>query len=381
MGIYLRLDRNIAKNFIEKLAKTVDEVIFLTDEKGKIYASSTGQYIDHILPFVKKHIEIDASTFELSHNIALPSLKNGMGYSLLNGGICVGSVIVSGRNALQVGKMVKLSLEAMMSCNECKNNVVYNKQEREQLLEHIISGDIIFNTTLETRCKRLNIDVHCMRIPILLTINTTIENLLAIKEFILRKDLLKMQDLFCMTKEQDLLIYKHVSTNFTTFMQNYQIEIGEDLHMLLMHLKKNNYEYKTHVGSLQENFAYYQMGYDHCIWLKEFGYNNNKSAYFYQNIDEYLMAKIPFYELEGIYNVFQNHLTAEQKNIIKEIIRSLIRNNYNVNQASQEMHVHKNTLTYRLNKLREALNVNPLLNNNERGFMSGMLNYIDKLEK
>ena len=33
------------------------------------------------------------------------------------------------------------------------------------------------------------------------------------------------------------------------------------------------------------------------------------------------------------------------------------------------LHIHKNTLVYRLDKIREVLNMNPLVNNTEREFM------------
>ena len=59
-----------------------------------------------------------------------------------------------------------------------------------------------------------------------------------------------------------------------------------------------------------------------------------------------------------------------------ETIGALIEKEYNLNNASDWLHVHKNTLVYRLDKIREILNMNPLAKNSDREFMECFYYYL-----
>ena len=64
-----------------------------------------------------------------------------------------------------------------------------------------------------------------------------------------------------------------------------------------------------------------------------------------------------------------------------ETIGALIENEYNLNKASDWLHVHKNTLVYRLDKIREILNMNPLSKNSDRIYGMFLLLLIKKIVK
>lgn len=55
---------------------------------------------------------------------------------------------------------------------------------------------------------------------------------------------------------------------------------------------------------------------------------------------------------------------------------ALIENEYNLNKASDWLHIHKNTLVYRLDKIRESLNMNPLSSNSDRELMECFYYYL-----
>ena len=51
---------------------------------------------------------------------------------------------------------------------------------------------------------------------------------------------------------------------------------------------------------------------------------------------------------------------------------------YSLSKAGEYLHVHKNTLVYRLNKIREQLNMNPLSSNTDREFMECFYYYLKR---
>ena len=71
-----------------------------------------------------------------------------------------------------------------------------------------------------------------------------------------------------------------------------------------------------------------------------------------------------------------NNLTQEQIESFKEVMGALQKANYNLSAAGEMMHVHKNTLSYRLDKLRELLHLDPLGNSKDREFCNYFYYYL-----
>jgi len=52
-------------------------------------------------------------------------------------------------------------------------------------------------------------------------------------------------------------------------------------------------------------------------------------------------------------------MTDDFKQDFRELIGSLLDNNFNIAAAARQSFMHKNTFVYRYNKVRDMLNVNP----------------------
>ena len=65
----------------------------------------------------------------------------------------------------------------------------------------------------------------------------------------------------------------------------------------------------------------------------------------------------------------------------KEIMEALRCANFNLNEAGKYMHVHKNTLVYRLDKIRETMNIDPIKNNADREFANNFYSYLKRKEQ
>ena len=122
------------------------------------------------------------------------------------------------------------------------------------------------------------------------------------------------------------------------------------------------------------------MGYEHCVWLKQ-NITHGESSYFYDDISRYFTSILPLTELQVAYYTIEKNLGEKFLESFKEIVEALREANYNLNEASKRMHVHKNTLVYRLDKIREALNVDPIGNNNDREFINNFYHYLKRKEK
>ncbi|HBE86333.1 MAG TPA: hypothetical protein DDW53_14450 [Lachnoclostridium sp.] len=61
-----------------------------------------------------------------------------------------------------------------------------------------------------------------------------------------------------------------------------------------------------------------------------------------------------------------------------EIAGALIKTNYNLVTASKELFVHKNTLLYRYNKVKDILNINPIESSSDRFFLEAFYSFLRK---
>ena len=80
-------------------------------------------------------------------------------------------------------------------------------------------------------------------------------------------------------------------------------------------------------------------------------------------------------ELHQIYHVFEELLDEKNQDDFTELVDALERNNYNLVDSSKELFIHKNTLVFRLNKLKAIFSINPLQKSNEREFLKYMCEY------
>ena len=90
---------------------------------------------------------------------------------------------------------------------------------------------------------------------------------------------------------------------------------------------------------------------------------------------------MPLKKISGTSLGFDTEFGALFADSFKEIMEALRMANFNLNDASKLLHVHKNTLIYRLDKIRETLNVDPLGNNNDREFVNGFYYYLKRKEQ
>ena len=100
------------------------------------------------------------------------------------------------------------------------------------------------------------------------------------------------------------------------------------------------------------------------------------SYYFYDYIVNYLESMASMSEFNTVFLMLKQELGQKFIDNYLETIGALIENEYNLNKTSDRLHVHKNTLVYRLDKIREVLNMNPLSQNSNREFMECFYYYL-----
>ena len=124
-------------------------------------------------------------------------------------------------------------------------------------------------------------------------------------------------------------------------------------------MREKEMKCRFYVGTFQNSFTQYYYAYRHCRWLEENVRTDHSTVWFYDYVGKYMQNFIPRNELQRMFNVFGSGMTDDFKQDFRELIGSLLDNNFNIAAAARQSFMHKNTFVYRYNKVRDMLNVNP----------------------
>ena len=136
--------------------------------------------------------------------------------------------------------------------------------------------------------------------------------------------------------------------------------------------------YTAFVGSFQDTYPQYCYGYRHCRWLEQNveSAGDEEPVFFYDHLEEYVRSLLPAGELQRAFYVYRSCIPEPKLRSCAETIGALIRTNYNFGRAADLLYVHKNTLVYRYNRLKEMLGVDPMTSAGDRAFLELFYAYL-----
>lgn len=372
------LDPVFANKFIEKVKKYTDYNINIMDEKGIIIASRTESRIGtfHEIAFRITHGENDEIIVDKSNNFV--GVKEGVNVAFFYKNKKMGVIGITGHPAdiRPIALIIRMSMETMLEYEIYKEERFQRRNMKEQFLNRILYGENVAEEELKEYADRLNLEEALIRIPILISVTDKSDLAEKILAGIRERHFTSHQDIIGVTRNNCIIIFKHFEGQLLDLMQNYKYVIGECISQILQYLKNNNIEYKLYFGSFQNKFVHYRTSYLHSKWIYENIKNDNNSYFFYDYLEEYFHSFIPLTELNGIYGIFKEQFDKKFIDSYLEVVSVLTSTDYNLVEGSRIMHIHKNTMLYRLDKLRETLGMNPLTQHCEREFMTNLFKYL-----
>jgi carbohydrate diacid regulator len=130
-----------------------------------------------------------------------------------------------------------------------------------------------------------------------------------------------------------------------------------------------------YVGTPQISFSQYIYAYRHCKWM-ESRYRGGKDLtgtdrvrFFYDCASEYFYSVLPREELHRVFFQYNRQLQKEDRRQFIETVGALIETNFNLTEAAKKLYIHKNTMMYRYNKLKDMLDMDPIRAAADRTFL------------
>ncbi|QXM05383.1 CdaR family transcriptional regulator [Crassaminicella indica] len=184
------------------------------------------------------------------------------------------------------------------------------------------------------------------------------------------------QDIISNIDTNKILIFKAVNNTEYSYVKKYIL----DFYMQLKDRIKSKLGKEIYftVGSLYENVLDIKESYKEAMFMLEYciKYEINKEIVFIDDyIIEYLCTKIPKKYLEHFLSKYAKKIKGKDELI--NTIKGLIKNNMNLKKTAKDLYVHRNTIIFRVNKIKELLGVDPMHNDTDRVLLRLLYNYIN----
>lgn len=369
------LDKVLAERFMDKIRNFTDYNVNLMDERGIIIASKDEKRVGTFHEIAYRILQGEEDEISVTEEDQFLGVKEGVNMAILEARKRIGVIGITG-NTLEIkpiALVMKMAIETMLEYERYKDSIARRKSEKERFMNLLLYGGYQDKNELYRLAQRLKYKTDCIRIPVYIELADSAELLL---EKIKSSPMHKNQDISFLPGDGRLLIFKTVETKGQGGSCDYKSEIKAYIDSFAGDVHKINAGCRYFAGSLQNCLENYRMSFRHCQWVKDNCPITGDLFFFYDYVDEYIGSLAPAMELHGMFNVFYSLLDGDARDTLVELTETLDRNDYNLVKSSQDMFVHKNTLVFRLNKIRELLIINPVQKTREREFLKYLSRYL-----
>jgi len=362
------IETELAKKFIEQVTQFTEYNINIMNEKGVIIASRDPKRVGTFHEVAYYIVTGSEDMVVTSNEEDYPGVKPGINMVINIDGRREGVVGITGDpgEIKPIALITKMAIEAMLKYEKQQEELRNRRNRKEHFTNLLIHVEHPDPGELRSVAKQLNYSENIIRIPILCKMaDISLEPILGIIKNSPRHG---TEDISIVLDNSHILIFKTMPEQTRKVFADYKYIIAEYLSTALKWLREQEKRCNFYIGSFQGSFTQYYYAYRHCKWLEE-NVDTGSAAFFYDHTGNYVRSIVPVNELQRMFNIYEKELSEEFKKTFMEIAGVLIKTNYNLVTSSKELFMHKNTLLYRYNKVKDTLNINPMESSADRFFL------------
>ena len=375
------IEPEMARRFIEQVTQYTEYNINIMDESGVIIASRDPKRVGTYHGVADRIIHGTQDMIVITDEKMFPGVLPGINMAIIHEGRREGVVGVTGDpdKIHDVALITRMAMEAMLKYEKQQEQIRLRRSRKEHFISLLTQSEFASATEIRGIAGQLEYDESRVRVPILCRMYREASDPPEpeqVLEVMRRSRGHWVQDFSYVMDETHLLVFKTVKVDGRRNMVDYREEIEDYLEDVLKWLKSRDVRAVFYVGTLQNSFSQYFYAYRHCKWLESHMRHPGDIVFFTDYVKEYFRTLTPRQELHRIFNVYDSETPDEKKQQFVEMIKALEETNYNLSEAAGKLYIHKNTLVYRYNRMKDYLGVDPLLNMEGREFLGLLLMYL-----
>ncbi len=371
------LDESIAQSLLEHFEGATKYNINIMNESGIIIASSDPSRIGSFHEAAYLMVSKQTPILDIYKEGDYLGTKHGINLTIEYRHKTVGVVGITGSpdEVRPLAQLLKASIEGLLEYEYQKQAQMRRTSSMDRFFNQLLWMDEPDVQELNAQAATLGYRHDAIRLPLLIVTDGKVgsEELISICK---KAPLYSGQDILFATGENEALFYLTIpkealdSSSFYNVAESYLVTFRG-------YLKKAGSEYCFYIGSLQDKLERYHSGFRHCRWLyKNVARGENDVLHFYNYVDQYLRAQVPMSEYRDVFSTYISLQTPDFWRDFTNITTIMSKSNHNMVKASTELHMHKNTLVYRINKIRNTLGLDPINVPEDRAFSSQVCYYL-----
>ncbi len=362
----MNLNRELAEKIAIKTMNVLGKNINIMNSQGIIIGSGDSKRLNTFHEIAGEVIKTqEAIIIREDESKDYQGVKAGINLPILfNGGI-IGVVGITGK-ASEVsgyGKLVKNMVELILQQEFLRHEIEIDNRARENFYQQILNNDIKEQNLLEDRLKLFNIKKKLNRIVFVISFNTFDAKLVTnTLKHLDNLNFIKKDDIFIIRGDKLVLIKTLISQSAD--IQNQKIiEMAKNLKLKITKMiNQPQIGIGTIVNNIDKLYVSYQdarfaLEVGNKLDNKEFGNIFSRESLGYN----YILPFIEDYQAKNfLKNIFHQDNFKEyfEKSDLGQIIEALVKNNLNISQAADNLYIHRNTLLYQINKIKDQTGYN-----------------------
>lgn len=365
MGI---LNRDLAQQIVSRTMGIIDRNINVMNEKGIIIGSGDDKRIDKIhdgaIAVIQKKAVVEINEEE---SIQMQGSKPGVNLPILFKNEIVGVVGITGNpeEVRNYGQLVKMAAEMILEQAFLMEQIQWDERIKEEIIYQLIQGEITSDPWILERAETLGISLDIPRVAILIELISTdcseedIRNRRK-KIITVLKGLLDNNDLMAIAYSTNIILLKECLIDKENWNS---IQTFTRLNSLRTQIEQmTNIKVKFAMGTYYPTLEGISKSYSEAKKALEIGqilFPDNK-VYSYQDLGfPILLNEIPKNINHPLYQHINTIFKNDKKGELHQTLKVFVEENGEIKQTAERLFIHRNTLHYRLDKIKEITGKDP----------------------
>ncbi len=328
----------------------IDCNINVMNEKGVIIGSGDKKRINHIHEGALMVLK-NGSSYEITQQQAdsLRGAKPGVNLPIFFNGEIVGVVGLTGlpEQIRNYGELVRMAAEMIFQEMILIEEIQWDERLKEELVHQLLQQEDPFDSLFFDRANRFDINLYLPRVAVIVTAENRHKVMKLVKKYIANNDLYAMLP-------DGVVLLKSIEAGSASSSYAEQLE---------KQLRASGMVCKLAAGSFQADFKGLRVSYQQAKDTLAVGSKLHPEADFYcyadYQIPVLLRQRADFQENHDLLDHYKKLKEYDKKKELIETLTVYIEENGEGSTAAKKLFIHRNTLSYRLDKIQSITGKDP----------------------
>ncbi|MCA1050238.1 MULTISPECIES: sugar diacid recognition domain-containing protein [Priestia] len=341
--------KELAQKIVCRTMEIIDCNINVMNEKGVIIGSGDKNRMDQIHEGALMVLK-NGSSYEITQKQAdtLRGAKPGVNLPIFFNGEIVGVVGLTGlpEQIRNYGELVRMAAEMIFQEMILIEEIQWDERLKEEVVHQLLQQEEPLDSLFFERANRFNINLYLPRMALIIKAENRHEVMKVVKKYIANNDLYAMLP-------DGVVILKSIEAGSAS---SYAEQLEKQL-------RASGCPYKLSAGSVQADFKGLHVSYQQAKDTLSVGSKLHPEADFYcysdYQIPVLLRQRAGFQENHDLLQYYEKLKEYDKKKELIETLTIYIEENGEGSTAAKKLFIHRNTLSYRLDKIQDITGKDP----------------------